>query len=80
MGREVCTRYKAKMPRPDAKEPVFDDSTGDAAKDGYTRVGPRRPVGAMAGDIMEAEEAREFEEMRARYGEMGIAPYGWSDW
>lgn len=76
---EARTSYKAKLPRPDTGKPVFDDSTGDALKDGFTRLGPRRPIGALAGEIMDADEAKRFEEMNDRYGDM-VSPYGWSDW
>ena len=73
-------RYQMKLPRPDAGKRSFDDSTGDALKDGYTALGPRRPIGAMAGEIMDADEAKRYEEMEARWG--SIAPVGgsYSDW
>lgn len=74
---EARTSYKAKLPRPDSGKPSFDDSTGDALKDGYTRLGPRRPIGAMAGDIMDADEAKRFEEMDRLYPSTGL---GWADW
>lgn len=80
MGRmygadRTCHPLTPPRPKPD---PILDDRTGDAAKDGYTAVGPRRP---RSGDqIMDAERA----DMADRYdndADDGYGPMiGWSDW
>ena len=57
---EQRTCWELTPPRPD-KEPILDDRTGNAAKDGYTATGPRRPRSMPAGDIMDAEEADRYD-------------------
>lgn len=59
---EQRTCWPLDEPRPDDKRILDDDTrTGNAAKDGYTAVGPRRPREALAGDIMDAEEAERYD-------------------
>lgn len=78
MGRwydpEQRTCWPVKFPRPD-KEPILDDRTGNAAKDGYTAIGPRRPRSAQAGDIMDADEADRYDEYYGGEDGFFLGPY-----
>ena len=61
MGRfygEDKANYKSDPPRPD-DDRILDDRTGNAAIDGYTAMGPRRPRSGM--EMVDAEEADEMD-------------------
>jgi len=57
---EQRTCWPLDAPRAD-KKPTLDGATGNAAKDGYTALGPRRPRSMPAGDIMDADEAAMYD-------------------
>lgn len=67
-GEEGQACFEADLPRADDPR-IMDDRTGNAAKDGYTRVGSRRPWGNTPGDMVSAEDADAMEEMNESYGE-----------
>lgn len=70
---------KMTFPRPDPAPILKDDTrTGNAIKDGYTALGPRRPRGAQPGDIMDAEDARRRDEMDEAMESW--SPVGYMDW
>ena len=76
-GGEQQACWEADLPRPKA-DPILDDRTGNAAKDGFTAVGPRRPRSAKPGDIMDADRAQRHDDWETEMGEYGVPLY--SDW
>lgn len=58
-------QYPLKPPAGDGRKRTFDPSTGNAARDGYTATGARRPVSRKPGDIMSAEAADRVDQFEA---------------
>lgn len=76
MGRtygEDRTCHELTPPRPKA-DPILEDKTGNAAKDGYTSVGPRRPRSGTG--IMDEEAAERLDQWDNDDSPM----IGYSDW
>lgn len=77
-GGEQQACWDADLPRPKPDPILTDGRTGNAAKDGFTAVGPRRPRSARPGDIMDAEAADRRDDWDKESESYGIMPY--SDW
>lgn len=56
-----------------ADKRCFDDSTGNALKDGYTATGARRPITRKPGDILPKEDADRVDEFEERWGAGGVS-------